>query len=73
MPDMAAKEHARTLVAEHGRGAIQHLIDLIIPAVRTQDEAAITLLDKQLRYVDQLLEEQERARRFGAPPAAGQA
>jgi hypothetical protein len=65
MPD-DAMEHARALVTEHGRGAIQHLIDLIIPAVRAQDETAISLLDRQLRYVDKLLEEQERERRFGS-------
>ena len=67
MPD-GAMDHARALVAEHGRGAIQHLIDMIIPAVRAQDETAITLLDRQLRYVDQLLAEQERTRRFGGLP-----
>lgn len=63
--DDRIRESTEALVAAHGEGAVQHLIDRIVIAVRTQDEAAITLLDQQLRDVEALLEEQANRRKYG--------
>lgn len=63
--DDGIKESAEALVATYGEGAVQHLIDQIVIAVRTQDEAEITRLDQQLRDVEALLREQANRRKYG--------
>ena len=69
--DDRIREHAEALIAAHGAGAVQHLIDQVVIAVRAQDETAITQLDKQLQAVDAVLQEQAHRRKFGGNGHAG--
>lgn len=62
---------AQALVAAHGAGAVQHLIDRIVIAVRAQDEVAIAQLNTQLQDVNALLQQQANRRKYGGDgPAA---
>lgn len=63
--DDQIRERVEALVEAHGAGAVQHLIDQIVIAVRAQDEAAIALLEKQLQDVNVLLAERANRRKYG--------
>ena len=49
------REEASTLVAQHGRRALQMVIDQIVIAVREEDEQAILRWDCLLRAVEREL------------------
>jgi hypothetical protein len=47
---------AERLLDEHGRGALQLLVDQIVAADRAGDDAQVTELDATMRGVERLLE-----------------
>ena len=47
---------ANRLLDEHGRGALQLLVDRIVTAVRAGDDAQVKELDATMRDVERLLE-----------------
>ncbi|MFZ5703891.1 MAG: hypothetical protein ACOY5R_01350 [Pseudomonadota bacterium] len=50
-------EEANGLIALHGAGAVQTLLDRIAQAVRRSDDELVTLLDKILQCVERTLEQ----------------
>jgi ABC-type enterochelin transport system substrate-binding protein len=53
---MSTDRDAAALIREHGGDAPQLLVEQLVRAVKAEDEERIVLLDRQLRAVDALLQ-----------------
>lgn len=53
---MSTDRDAAALIRQHGRDAPRLLVEQLVRAVKAEDEERIVLLDRQLRAVDALLQ-----------------
>jgi hypothetical protein len=68
---MSRDPDATALIREHGGDAPQLLVEQLVRAVKAEDEERIVLLDRQLRAVDALLQnDSDVTAGISAPPAS---